>query len=619
MKAGWEVRPLRDVADVGAGNPAPQDKKLFEGGRYPFFRTSDVGQIRFGQISASVDLLNDGGVAGLRPVPAGTVLVPKSGASTFLNHRVITGVDGYVSSHLATVTARRRIVEPRFLLYALHRVRAQDILPENSYPSLNLAQVGEIPIPVPPLDEQQRIIAILDEAFEGLDRARANAEANLHSASELFGNYAATVFEGLPPSSETVRVENLTLPEKGAIRTGPFGSQLLHSEFVDDGIAVLGIDNAVSNVFRWGKNRFISPEKYSELRRYTVKPGDVIITIMGTCGRCAVIPDDIPTAINTKHLCCISLDQGRCLPEYLHRYFLFSPKARAYLLAQASGSVMDGLNMGIIKEMPVELPSLATQHDIVESFSAIERATELLDASTKLKIRDIADLRQSLLQKAFAGELTSPKPHPVLLPANDDMPLSAQILALGYSRHQSAQREKTYGHVKAQKLLHLAETVCGYDLGRVPIRDAAGPNDMEHMRRVEDWAKAKQVFEFQRRPLGGYTFVQLEGFSQAIRGLQSEPGNRLSRLVKIIDLLVPMDKEDAEVLATVHAAWSNLIIDGVAITDELIVTAAREDWHPDKMKIARSKFFDAIRKIKSASIEPNGTARYVEAKQARLL
>ncbi|MBB6470118.1 hypothetical protein HNQ96_006012 [Aminobacter lissarensis] len=472
-------------------------------------------------------------------------------------------------------------------------------------------------VPLPPLEEQQRIVAILDEAFEGLDRARANAEANLQSARELFESHREQLLDPSNRPGWAYRQLSTMIEIK-------HGFAFKSAYFVDTGQhAVLTPGNFhETGGFRdrGSKQRYYAGDYPPD---FLLNEGELLMAMTeqapGLLGSSMIVPES-NGYLHNQRLGLITPKTG--VPWHVEFFaHAFNLKAfRKGLSDTCSGATVRHTSPGRILALSVPfIDDLKELEQVATNLAERERDCDNLRLAFQAKLQGIADLRQSLLQKAFAGELTSPKPHPVLLPANDNMPLSAQILALGYSRHQSAQREKTYGHVKAQKLLHLAETICGYDLGRIPIKDAAGPNDMPHMRRVEDWAKTNQVFEFQRRPLGGYTFVQLEGFSQAIRGLQSEPGNRLSRLVKIIDLLVPMDKEDAEVLATVHAAWSNLIIDGVAITDELIVTAAREDWHPDKMKIERPKFFDAIRKIKSASIEPNGTARYVEAKQARLL
>ena len=221
---GWTTRTLGEVATVGAGNSAPQDETLFVNGSVPFFRTSDVGRIRFGDIDTAADLLNERGAKGLRRFASGTILFPKSGASTFLNHRVMMQVDGCVSSHLATIDARREFVEPRYLLYFLATVQAQDLVQDHAYPSLNLPLIAGIEVPLPPLSEQRRIVAILDEAFEGIATAKANTEKNLKNAQEVFEASLQDTFSSAP--------EGMVPTTLGAVCRFVGGSQPPKSEFI---------------------------------------------------------------------------------------------------------------------------------------------------------------------------------------------------------------------------------------------------------------------------------------------------------------------------------------------------------------------------------------------------
>lgn len=260
------------------------------------------------------------------------------------------------------------------------------------------AFVAKIEVPVPELAEQKRIAAILDQAESLCAKRRAALEQLDVLAQaifiEMFASESSHAWQEVPLAA-------LVDEQNGSMRTGPFGSQLLHSEFVEEGVAVLGIDNAVQNEFSWGERRYITPEKYQQLKRYTVRPGDVLITIMGTCGRCAVVPHDIPLAINTKHLCCISLDFEQCLPEFLQAYFLQHPVARRYLEATAKGAIMSGLNMGIIKAMPVKLPPIDVQAEFVKRASAIRKQKLVLEQH----LGELNNLFSSLQHRAFRGEL----------------------------------------------------------------------------------------------------------------------------------------------------------------------------------------------------------------------
>jgi type I restriction enzyme S subunit len=254
-----------------------------------------------------------------------------------------------------------------------------------------------IPIPHPPISIQQKIASILDKA----DELRRNDQQLLAKYDELLQSIFYQMSDQANSSSKEVQLSELILKAKNSARTGPFGSDLLHSEFVDSGVAVLGIDNVVNNVFQWGKERFITTEKYEKLKRYRVFADDVLITIMGTTGRSAVVPESIPLAINTKHLAGLTFDKRIANPYFISYSVHSSPYIAYQLKLRNRGAIMEGLNLGIIKELKIKLPPIEAQNKFEAYFTSVTKQKKILVQQSKAS----EDLFQSLLQKAFKGEL----------------------------------------------------------------------------------------------------------------------------------------------------------------------------------------------------------------------
>lgn len=410
--AAWETKPLAEICTIKPSK-AEARAKLAGSDEVSFVPMEDLGigvkhvvptrTRQLDEVAGSYTYFADGDVLLAKITPCfenGKLGVARG---------LVNGV-GFGSSEYVVLRPGPEL-DAEFLYYFLARssfreLGARSMTGAVGHKRITREFVESHQIPLPPVEEQQRLVAVLDEAFESIAPARDNAERSLQNARSLIDLGYQSITESLARSTwDIASVADLAEPRKGSMRTGPFGSQLLHSEFVDDGIAVLGIDNAVANEFLWDRRRYITEAKYRDLVRYRVFPGDVLITIMGTCGRCAVVPDDIPLAINTKHLCCITLDQSRCLPEYLHTYFLHDPTAREYLAAKAKGAIMAGLNMGIISQLPVRLPRLAQQEAIVDKFNSLQTECERLAEVQAKKIADLDELKESLLHYAFNGNL----------------------------------------------------------------------------------------------------------------------------------------------------------------------------------------------------------------------
>jgi len=399
MKTRWQTKSLGDVAEVSAGNSAPQVERLFAGGTHPFFRTSDAGRIRFGNIYEATDYLNDDGIKRLRRFPKDTILFPKSGASTFLNHRVMLGVEGFVSSHLATIVADKTQIDPRFLLYFLTTISAQDMIQDHAYPSLNLPCIAGIRVLVPPLPEQQRIVGILDEAFEGIATAKANAEKNLHNARAIFESHLQSVF--------TQRGEEWVENSLGSLASFRNGINYTKNS-KGERIKIVGVRNFQKN-FSAPLDDLDTVTIDGELSELDSLKQDDILAVRSNgnielIGRCILVGEVTEKISHSGFTIRIRLSKGEVLPRYLC-HFMKSSSSRKRLTDGGIGTNIKSLNQGMLSALAIPFPPISVQKVFVEKLESLSDETQRLESIYKQKLDALEALKKSLLHQAFTGNL----------------------------------------------------------------------------------------------------------------------------------------------------------------------------------------------------------------------
>lgn len=392
------LKPLREIVSFkGGGTPSKQVPEYWDGD-IPWASVKDFTST---SLSETQDFISQQGLrnSSANLIPKGHVIIP---TRMSLGKAAINTVDLAINQDLRALVPKVPL-NAQFLLHAVLSLK-DEIIKKGAgatVKGITQEELYKLEIAFPPLDDQIRIAHLLGKV-EGLITQR---KQHLQQLDDLLKSVFLEMFGPASPGHEAwpqVEIRELAAKHKGAMRTGPFGSNLLHSEFTSEGdVAVLGIDNAVKNRFAWGERRFISDEKYQELQSYRIFPGDVIVTIMGTIGRSAVIPDDIPVAINTKHLAAITLNREVANPLFLSYSIHSSPFVLKQFASKNRGAIMSGLNLGIIKETKIKRPPIQLQN----RFADIHGQVDQLKSSYQQSICNLEALYGALSQQAFKGEL----------------------------------------------------------------------------------------------------------------------------------------------------------------------------------------------------------------------
>ena len=381
MKKGWEIKKLGELSVVFEDGDWIESKdQSIEGVR--LIQTGNIGNGFFKDRGEKARYISENTFKRLRcteifeddclisrlPDPVGRACVlPNTG------EKMITAVDCTIIRF-----DKKKLMSEWFLLYSLSQEYQNEVNKEVSGATrqrISRKNLGLIEIPLPPLPEQQRIVAILDEAFAAIDKAKANAQQNLQNAKELFESYLQGVFENKGDGWEEKNLEECFRLKSGDGLTSKMMS--------DDGNYPVFGGNGIAGLHN----------------EFNLSGSNVIVGRVGAlCGNVRHITEKIWLTDNAFKIVDMNYEFDDSFLTYLLNFKVLRGYAR-----QAAQPVISNSSL---KDVVLNFPkSLKTQQTIVQKLDALNAETKKLESIYQQKIKDLEELKKSVLQKAFSGEL----------------------------------------------------------------------------------------------------------------------------------------------------------------------------------------------------------------------
>ena len=406
MKQDWEIKTLKDIGSIFSGNSinakVKKEKYLNYPEGFPYVATKDVGY------DSSIDY--DNGVKIpyfekelFRIAPKNSVLICAEGGSAGRKMGRINQDICFVNK-LFAITPKNETTS-KYLFYWYNTDEFQ-----REFKSRLTGLIGgvskrkfeTIPIPIPPLDEQKRIVAKLDKCFEAIDKARANVGKNLNNAKELFQSQLNQIFSQKGDGWVDKKLGEITT--KIGSGATPRGGKASYKE---TGISLIRSLNVYDNGFRKKNLAFIDNEQASKLDNVKVEKDDVLLNITGaSVARCCIVPKEyLPARVN-QHVSIIRLHSEAMKSRFLH-YSLISNDNKDLLLGIGEqGATRQAITKAQIENFYISYPAnISEQLNMVNQLDDLKSQTQTLESNYQQELNALDELKKSILQKAFNGEL----------------------------------------------------------------------------------------------------------------------------------------------------------------------------------------------------------------------
>jgi len=390
MKKGWEIKNLGDVCEIlNGGTPDTSIPKFWDGENL-WITPKDMGKLRSIFVDDTLRKITDDGLKN----SSAKILPPNS---IILSSRAPIGHLAINIRPMSTNQGCKGLVPNKkignlFLYYFLYK--SVDLLNSlgtgTTFKELSGSKLASVEIPLPPLSEQQEIVSILDDAFESIEHAKSNAEQNLKNAKELFESYLQNIFKNKAKDWE----------EKNLGEVCEFRNGAAHEQHIDiNGKYILINSKFISSDGKKGKrtNSLLSP----------LYIGDIAFVMSDVpngkaLAKCFLIEKNDTYTLNQRI--------GAIRSKFFNNeFFLYQFNRHKYLLSFNNGENQTNLRKNDILNCPLYLPKIEEQKSIVNKLDDLSIETKRLESIYEQKLNDLEELKKSILQKAFNGELKTSK------------------------------------------------------------------------------------------------------------------------------------------------------------------------------------------------------------------